>query len=110
MVEFTPCPIFCPLSLLLVRAIQDQAFHSDHNIETLDDLMTRPKLLPGSNQIPLKWKPEMKDQQVFRMCYDTYRSHFQKILLAAGYRDRLRLYAIRVGTGNTLDGTSPFHY
>lgn len=99
--------MFCPLSLLLARAIQDQAFDPSYCFHTLEDVLTRPKLPAGSDQIPLKWKGGMESVGVFKMCYDTYRIHFQACVLASGLRNRHRPYGVRVGTGNTLDdGTS----
>jgi hypothetical protein len=96
--------MFCPLSLLLVRAIQDNAFLEEYGFNTLEDLLSRPKLPEGADQIPLKWRNGVKMDKVFKMTYATYLTHFLKVVQAAGYRGHIRLYAIRVGVGNTLDG------
>lgn len=49
--------------------------------------MSRPRLLPGVNFLPLELKSEKKDGPAFKLSYDKHRECFQDDVLAAGYRD-----------------------
>lgn len=42
--------------------------------------------------------------RIFNIAYDTYQGHFQATALVAGYKVDQRLYALRVGARNILDG------
>lgn len=70
----------------------------------MQEMLTRPRFEPGNNYLPLEIKSDMKTTPIFKLSYETYREHFQRTVLAAGYRDPIRPYALRVGAGNAFDG------
>lgn len=93
----------CVLTLILARGLQDQAFRDEFS--TVDDLITKTRISNTNYRLSM-WKRDKKEAPVFSLSYDTYRAHFQKNVAAAGYQTFFRLYALRVGAGNTLDGMS----
>lgn len=46
----------------------------------------------------------MRNREIFPLKYHTQRELWNRVLEVAGFRDLLRIYAIRVGAGNRLDG------
>jgi hypothetical protein len=93
------------LSILLARALEDHAFDGA-DFKDIHELLSRPRLAPGQNFLPLKFKAGKLKELVFKLAYNTYRECFQKTVLAAGYRDPVRPYALRVGAGHAFDGNN----
>jgi len=100
-VFFTRCPQICLLSILLSRAFEDNAF--EHGFRNIDELLSRPRLRK-QQYIPVPFKSDRLEEPAFKMAYDSYRDFFQRVVQAAGFRDRVRPYALRVAAGNAFDG------
>ncbi|KAL8307040.1 hypothetical protein RB593_005776 [Gaeumannomyces tritici] len=97
-----PCQICCLATLIAVQAIHDDAF--DTAFSSLDDLLQRPNR-EGVDYVQLNWKPGMADRKIFPLPYHTYSTLWYRTLLVAGFRKKVRLYAMRVGAGGRLDGS-----
>ncbi|KAM0361868.1 hypothetical protein ACHAO7_011330 [Fusarium culmorum] len=54
--------------------------------------------------IPLAWKDQMLEEDVFGITYTAYWTLWQRVLLVGGLRTKLKPYSVRVGAGNRLDG------
>jgi hypothetical protein len=81
--------------------LEDNVFKD--GFKDIHKLLSRPRFPPGVDYLPLDFKPEREEDPAFKLSYDIYRECFQKIVLAAGYRDPTRPYALRVGAGNRFD-------
>ncbi|KAI0133446.1 hypothetical protein BJ170DRAFT_606345 [Xylariales sp. AK1849] len=96
-----PCQLLCLTSILVARALADQAF--DVNYESLDDILHRPDL-GDVDYIPLPWKSDFGDKAILPIAYFKYKELWDRTLLVAGYRQQERPYSMRVGAGGRLDG------
>ncbi|KAL7905985.1 hypothetical protein GGI35DRAFT_126509 [Trichoderma velutinum] len=101
-----PCSHICLVSLLASRAFADRAFE----VETisLDQVLHPGPLERNVDYVPLKWKPEVLDKgTIIPIAYNTYHKLWTRTCFVAGLRDedKMRPYAMRVGTGNRLDGS-----
>ncbi|KAI1093468.1 hypothetical protein F5B19DRAFT_482691 [Rostrohypoxylon terebratum] len=100
-ITLLPTSSFCLASLVLARAIQENAF--DPSFATIDEIFDRPKL-ESVNFIPLKWKRSFQDRPIFPMTYKYFNEVWHRTLLVAGFRNHSRLYSLRVGAGARFDG------
>ncbi|KAF3763129.1 hypothetical protein M406DRAFT_331693 [Cryphonectria parasitica EP155] len=96
-----PKSLFCPVSLVIARALADQAFNVP--TDSLDKLMSRPNL-EDSKRLRFKWKDELLDRPIFPIDYHTFGALWNRTTLVAGYPERTRPYSLRVGAANRLDG------
>lgn len=92
------------MSLLVATALADNAFEVP--FDSFSTLLSRPRLEPGVNHFPLKWKDEMKNRSIVDISYDQYWQIWHRTVFVTGIRDGIRPYATRVGTGQRLDGMS----
>ncbi|CAJ2506647.1 Uu.00g078330.m01.CDS01 [Anthostomella pinea] len=98
-----PCKPICLVSLLLARAIADQAFKAD--FKSLADILERPNL-GQVDSLPLSWAAGMEDKEIVPIHYPTYLDLWHRTLLVAGLRhDTQRPYSLRVGAGGRLSGS-----
>jgi hypothetical protein len=81
----------------------DDAF--DTSFESVEMLLSRPKLKDGVNYMALKWKSNMLDESILPITYDKYWRLWKDTLQVAGCREEIRPYATRVGAGGRIDGT-----
>lgn len=102
-ITLVPNRAFCLASLILTQAINDQAFEAGYN--TVEEIFDKPNL-ETVDFIPLKWRPDVKDQEVFRLSDSMLAELFHRTLLVMGVRRSPRYYSLRVGCGARLDGTS----
>lgn len=100
---FVPTSSLCVASLVLARAIQEDAF--DPSFATVDEIFDRPNL-ESVDFIPLKWKQKFNSQPIFPIVYKTLNELWHRTLLVAGFRNHSRLYSLRVGAGARFDGMS----
>lgn len=101
-VTFVPCKPLCLLSLLVATALADNAFEVP--FDSFETLLSRPRLEPGVNYLPLKWREEFQDRSIIDLSYNQYWTIWSKTVHVAGVREGLRPYATRVGAGQRLDG------
>ncbi|KAI1742077.1 hypothetical protein F4680DRAFT_446151 [Xylaria scruposa] len=101
--SITPVPsrAFCLASLILTQAINDQGFEAGYN--AVEEIFDKPNL-ETVDFIPLKWRPVVKDQEVFRLSDSMLAELFHRTLLVIGIRRSPRYYSLRVGCGARLDG------
>ncbi|KAI1445143.1 hypothetical protein F5Y02DRAFT_427123 [Annulohypoxylon stygium] len=99
-ITLLPTGSFCLASLVLARAIQENAFNP--NFATIDEIFDRPNL-ESVNFIPLKWKQKFHGQSIFSMTYKSFNEVWHRTLLVAGFRNHSRLYSLRVGAGARFD-------
>jgi hypothetical protein len=97
-----PFPHICLCSLIIDRAIKDDAF--EPSFDSVEALLHRP-ILENTDYLPLKWKEKKLDHQIFPVSYSRYNEIWHRICLVAGFREAPRLYTLRVGAGARLDGT-----
>ncbi|RNJ54029.1 hypothetical protein D7B24_001004 [Verticillium nonalfalfae] len=100
-VAFAPCPIVCVLSLIVAKAIKDDAF--DVGFESLDALLSRPTL-GGLAYLPIRWKNDILETPIFELPYHRLWEIWRSCTWALGCRDPPRPYAMRVGGAGRLDG------
>ncbi|KAI1157749.1 hypothetical protein F5B18DRAFT_643736 [Nemania serpens] len=100
-ITLVPNRAFCLASLILTQAINDQAFEAGYN--TVEEIFDKPNL-ETVDFIPLKWRPDVKDQEVFRLSDSMLAELFHRTLLVMGVRRSPRYYSLRVGCGARLDG------
>jgi hypothetical protein len=102
-----PAPSICLASFVTALAIKADAF--DPSIDSVETLLQRPNL-EGTGYLPLKWKEEFKECDLFPMNDATWSRIWHQGCLAVGLRDADRPYVLRVGTGMDLDGMlAAFH-
>lgn len=87
--------------MLAAQALIDDAF--EVHFDSFEKLMSRPKLKDNVDWLPLQWKSEMLDQPILPLTYQRFWHIWKDTVRAAGYRDPLRPYAMRVGAGGRLD-------
>jgi hypothetical protein len=90
----------CLTSILLARALHDQAFEMD--FKSLDDILNRPDL-GDVDYIPLRWKSGFGKKTILPIPYFKYRELWDRTLLVAGFRQHERPYSMGVGAGGRLD-------
>ncbi|KAH8757749.1 hypothetical protein F5883DRAFT_428208, partial [Diaporthe sp. PMI_573] len=105
-VTLVPQKIFCPVSLVVARALADDAF--DPSFDSVHSLLSRPDL-EHTQCIQLKWKDEALDREIFPLTYNRFGELWRRTIIVAGYPERIRPYAIRVGAGSRLDGSCPLY-
>lgn len=102
--------LFCPASLVIARSLATDAFRT--SFATLDELVNRPLFDERTTCIPLPWKKELLDDEIFPISYNRYFAVWKRTTSIAGYPEDLRPYAVRIGAGSRLDGIfqqSPLH-
>ncbi|KAI3400990.1 hypothetical protein diail_1198 [Diaporthe ilicicola] len=101
--EFTitlvPQKIFCPVSLVVARALADDAFYP--SFDSVHSLLSRPNL-EHTKCVPLKWKDDALDREIFPLTYNRFGELWRRTILVAGYPERIRPYSIRVGAGSVF--------
>lgn len=96
-----PYSIFCPVSLVVARALSEDAF--DPSFDSMPAIFNRP-IFENMQCIQLPWKKDILDEEIFPMSYASFHSIWQRTVLVAGYPEKLRPYSLRVGAGSRLDG------
>lgn len=98
------CFPICLVSLVLARAIQDDAF--EQAFRSVDEIFDRPNL----SSVPclsLPFKPEWLNKDIFRLSTNQFYSLWHRVLDVAGFEEHPRPYALRVGSGSRLTGSTP---
>ncbi|MFD2317082.1 DUF3435 domain-containing protein [Halomonas organivorans] len=95
-----PVPLICAVTQLASRALYDGAFKNE-GFKSLDDILDSPNL-ENVDYLTLAWKEEMLDRPIIPIDYYRYLQIWHKTILAAGFRDDLRPYSLRVGAGARL--------
>ncbi|RYP64095.1 hypothetical protein DL771_008954 [Monosporascus sp. 5C6A] len=106
-ITLVPRSSFCLASLVLARAVQDDAF--DPSFSTVEEIFDRPNL-ESVDFIPLKWKQDFLNKPIFPMAYKTLNELWHRTLLVAGFRNHSRLYSLRVGAGARFDDVFESNY
>lgn len=101
-VFFVPAPSIYLASFVVALAIGADAF--DPSIDSVETLLQRPNL-EGTDYLPLKWKKEIQDDNIFRIDNSAFSRIWHTACLALGLRVDPRPYVLRVGVGMDLDGT-----
>lgn len=94
----------CLLTFLISRAIADDAFDAGF---TSPRQITSPTPLDAKvDYVPLEWKPDMLDQYIVPISYNTYWKLWNRVIFVSGVRggDEMRPYSMRVSAGSRLDG------
>lgn len=99
-----PCKILCLASLIVAQALADNAFEVP--FDSMETLLSRPKLEEHVQYLPLKWRAEVMDDYIMPITYDQFVSIWNRTLFVTGVRDMIRPYAVRVGAGGRIDRTS----
>lgn len=73
----------------------------------MEELLADGKPLQGNN-VKLAWRDSMLDESIIPICYNSYWRVWNRTMYVAGLRveDGVRPYALRVGAGGKLDGTT----
>lgn len=100
-ITLVPNRAFCLASLVLAQAINNQAFEAGYN--TIDDVFEKPNL-EEVDFVPLKWKPDVENQEIFPLSDSLLAELWQRTLLVMGSRRNARFYSMRVGCGARLNG------
>lgn len=98
------CFPICLVSLVLARAIQDNAF--EQAFRSIDEVFDRPSL----SSVPclsLPFKSEFLNKDIFRLSFNQFYALWHRVLDVAGFEEHPRPYALRVGAGNRLTGSRP---
>lgn len=96
-----PYSLFCPVSLVVAWALLEDAFSP--SFKSLDKLLHRPLFEEKINCIPLPWKKELLDEEIFPIEYNRFWALMKRTIDIAGYPESLKPYAVRVGAGSRLD-------
>jgi hypothetical protein len=101
-----PCRQLCLLSFLTAKAIADNAFESGH--KSADKVLYGDMSEYTVDSVPIKWKPQVLDECIIPINYRMYLNLWTQTFMVSGVRDdeMMRPYALRVGAGSRLDGTS----
>jgi hypothetical protein len=102
-ITLVPNSTFCFGSQILTRGIQRRAFEADFS--TIDEIFDRPNL-ESVDFVPLKWKQNLLEENIFCISYDTLNNLWHRTLLVAGFREKARFYSLRMSAGANLDGRS----
>lgn len=100
-----PCSQICLVSFLASRAFADRAFEAE--FVSPDQVLHPGPLEHGVDYVPLRWKPEIFEKgTIIPISYNSYYKLWHRTCFIAGLRggDKMRPYAMRVGSGNRLDG------
>lgn len=97
-----PCRTICLLTRIISRALADDAF--DPPFASFTEILERPNLEEAVDYVPLKWKPEFEEKEIFPLSYHRFWVLWNRVWFVAGNRDSVRPYAMRVGSGGRLDG------
>ncbi|KAI1313157.1 hypothetical protein F5Y03DRAFT_406465 [Xylaria venustula] len=95
-------PLLCLTHLVGVIGIHFNAFKAGYR--SVDELLHRPNL-EHVDYVPLEWRDEVLDDDIFPMSYTTFSRIFQHVLLVAGFRTMARIYAFRLGALVEYDGS-----
>jgi hypothetical protein len=82
-------------------ALFQKAF--DAKFANLDDVLQQADMT-ATDYIELKWKPDMLEEKIVDLAYHRYWELWRRVWFVAGARHNVRLYALRVGAGASLDG------
>jgi hypothetical protein len=94
----------CLATFLVSRALVDGAFATPFT--SVAEILERPKL-EDVDYVPLKWKNEFHGRMIFPMKYSQYNKIWNLVILAAGFREGMRPYSMRVGAGARLGKLGP---
>ncbi|CAG9950870.1 unnamed protein product [Clonostachys rosea f. rosea IK726] len=100
-----PNCLICPLRLLILQALADQAFEEGYT--SLDQILQKTwDSDPGVAFVPLAWKKSVIGQGIFKLAYSKYWEIWRRTCLVAGLsdQDEIRPYSLRVGAGDRLSG------
>jgi hypothetical protein len=100
-----PNCLICPLRLLILQALADQAFEEGYT--SLDQILQKTwDSDPGVAFVPLAWKKSVIGQGIFKLVYSKYWEIWRRTCLVAGLsdQDEIRPYSLRVGAGDRLSG------
>ncbi|KAJ9131259.1 hypothetical protein NKR19_g9595 [Coniochaeta hoffmannii] len=95
-----PFPVLCLASLVIARALQMGAIET--SLQSAHELFRRP-VLGSVDVIPIKWKADFEERDLFPLTYPQFRSLWAKCVMVMGCRKPIRPYALRVGAGNRMD-------
>lgn len=101
--DFVPYNLFCFASLVVARALADDAF--DPPFDSPEDLWRRPVMEEHIQCIRLPWKKDLQEKEIFPLSYQQYHEIFNRTCIVAGFPKPLRPYAVRVGAAARFDGT-----
>ncbi|KAI1440743.1 hypothetical protein F5Y02DRAFT_339604 [Annulohypoxylon stygium] len=101
-ITLVPNRAFCLASFVLAQVINDQASEVGYN--TASDIFEKPDL-EEVDFVPLRWKPEMENQEIFPLSDSLIAELWHHTHLVMGARRNHRYYSFRVGCGARLDGT-----
>jgi hypothetical protein len=87
--------------LFLVQALADGAFEKPYTVE---EFLTRQFPDSNRNYETAAWKPEFLDKKIVKVSYSELDAIWNRVVLVAGLPDKLRLYSLRVGSANRLNG------
>lgn len=87
-------PLFCLTHLVSVIGIHPKAFKAGY--QSVDEVLHKPNL-EDVNCVPLEWRDDILDKEIFPMSYTTFGRTLRHILLVAGFVTLARVYAFRVG-------------
>lgn len=100
-ITFVPTSMFCLASLILARALQDNAFRAGYR--TIDEVLDTPDM-GLANWVPLRWKTEFEEECIFPISYQQRASLWNRCVLVSGARESPRFYSLRVGSVARMDG------
>jgi hypothetical protein len=98
---FVPSGLFCLLSLLGTRALADDAFEGGY--KTWDELLNKPKLEPGIDEIHLPLKSGIKKRAI-PLGQEQMGRIFKRVVQVSGIRKPIKPYSMRVGAAGRING------
>ncbi|KAH8909470.1 hypothetical protein BR93DRAFT_392943 [Coniochaeta sp. PMI_546] len=102
-VALLPCQTLCLVSLVVIKALFDNAFEdfdmSDNGEPLSFDTILQQPNMEGSDYVELKWKHSMMEKELFSLTYNRFWELWNLVLMVAGMRDAIRPYSLRVGAG-----------
>ncbi|KAB5513527.1 hypothetical protein GE09DRAFT_1013927 [Coniochaeta sp. 2T2.1] len=109
-VTLIPCQTFCLVTLIVIRAMLDNAFVDfdiPNNGEPLnfDTILQQPNM-EDVDYVELKWKPSILEEEkdIFSLSYNRFWEMWNLVLMVAGMREAIRPYSMRVGAGGRFHG------
>ncbi|KAH6889973.1 hypothetical protein B0T10DRAFT_548470 [Thelonectria olida] len=97
-----PHKIICLLTLLLSRAIADNAFKNGYT--HVSQVLER-RLKTHVDYVPAKWKEGMLKKKIVPITYNLYKLLWDRTVAVAGRQNKIRPYSMRVGAGGRLNGS-----
>ncbi|RYC59464.1 hypothetical protein CHU98_g6760, partial [Xylaria longipes] len=97
-----PYQLFCVTHLVGVIGVHFDAFKAGYR--SVDELLHRPNL-EHVDYVPLEWRDEVLDHDIFPMSYTTFSRNLHHVLLVAGFQTMARIYAFRLGALVEYDGS-----